>query len=152
MSYPSTGFRKEQSTLLLDDPRYFGTHGEHNMEYAPQKLVQKQLPKPGTLGKATVVAIRLDEVQHLMQPEQLNKFILAAKNVAKDTPFLEVKFRLEDGAVESQMFSYPENGKDVSPRSELGKYAIQYGHYPEEEDAITIVADTKGYWKIFVGK
>lgn len=105
--------------------------------------------KPGDKEKGKVIAI--EETTWRKYLTANGKIQHLASFEKPDSPQIAVKAEGEDKVIVEDLLSLPEKGKEIAPNSNLGKYMQMYNKLPEVGDNVSLMADKKGFWKLFVG-
>lgn len=110
------------------------------MAYTPEKYVEVETPKPGTMEKTVIKLVEEGTIgQFVKDFDKYNK----EGNSSPEDPAILVT--CENGA--NKMFTLPKEGK-VSKRSNLGRFKSTYGSYPKEGLEVNTIADEGGFFNI----
>jgi len=117
------------------------------MDFSKAKIVEG--PKPGDKQKAQIV--RIEDTtwrKYLTANGRLNS-IGSFEN--PDATQVLIGIKTVDGREFDELFTAPEDITKISAISNLGKYHELYKKFPAVKDNVEVMADSKGFWKLFVG-
>ena len=122
-------------------------HPKTKMNWKGYKLGEGRKPGDKEKGKVTGV-----------EETTWRKYLTAKGKIGNIGSFekpddAQVLVRVEgaDKVIAEDLLSMPKDGKEVAPNSNLGKYMQMYNKLPEVGDNVELMADKKGFWKLFVG-
>ncbi len=117
------------------------------MDFSKAKIVEG--PKAGDKAKAEITGVedttwreyltangRIDKIENFENP---------------DAGQILIGIKTADGREFDELYTAPEDVTKISVISNIGKFYEMYNKFPEAGDKVEVMADKKGFWKLFVG-
>jgi hypothetical protein len=119
--------------------------GGETMNYNPDVLQAKVMPKPGERTNATITEIKTGKLGEFVDKDVLSTW----KNADPESPVIEISASIGDSMTRKKIIHVPPSGQ-VHPLSNLAKWKKTYGDYPRQGQQVFLVADEEGFYQFVV--